>query len=73
MFTKKPKPAFSRHDLKAWREGRKLTQAQAEEWWLGHKGSEGRTWRRWESGDSPIPNALIRTVETLGQTKRPAG
>lgn len=68
MSTKTAKPApapLTREQLKAWREQRQMTQAEAEAWWLGSTASGGRTWRRWEAGDSPIPNPLARTVQAL--------
>ncbi len=48
-------------ELRAWRKRQRLTQRQAEVWYFGHDNG-GRTWRRYEAGDSPIPVALVRLV-----------
>lgn len=56
-------------ELRAWRVGRQLTQAEAERWW-GIERPTGRTWRRWERGERSIPAPLAHRVR---HTKNPRG
>ncbi len=35
------------------------------EWLAAYLGVQGRTWRRWEAGTSPIPDAVTRALEEL--------
>lgn len=48
-------------DLRRWRERQGMTQAEAERWWFGHS-NDGRTWRRWESGERRIPPPLAKRI-----------
>jgi hypothetical protein len=56
-------------ELRAWREGRHLTQTEAESWWYGHDNG-GRTWRRYELGERAIPAPLARTIAMMRRSGR---
>lgn len=35
------------------------------EWFASYLGVQGRTWRRWEAGTSPIPDTVPRALDEL--------
>lgn len=52
------RPIVSANEVLRFRASRGWTQAQAAKWW----GVSVRSWRRWETGASPIPTPLAARI-----------